>query len=108
MGPLVIKERFKETRVYSCGDTERRAVTKGTGGRHKSLSPILVWLKKKARAYLHTHRSSHMHVYQQMKKKRPDVTEFSKSPPQESTKEKTSDVGSWGGREGWRAREWKE
>ena len=48
MGPLVIKERFKETRVYSCGDTERRAVTKGTGGRHKSLSPNTCLVKKKS------------------------------------------------------------
>lgn len=37
MGPLVIKERFKETRVYSCGNTVRHGMAKGMGGRHKSL-----------------------------------------------------------------------
>lgn len=31
MGPLVTKERFKETRVYSCGNTDRRGMTKGMG-----------------------------------------------------------------------------
>lgn len=31
MGFLVIKERFKEIRVYSCGNIDRRGMIKGMG-----------------------------------------------------------------------------
>lgn len=61
MGPLVIKERFKQTRVYSCGDSERHGVTKGSGREAQITSHRIRFVKEK--------QTTDRYIYQQMKKK---------------------------------------
>lgn len=46
MGPLVIKERFKETRVYRCGNTEAW-YDKGQDRRAQIIAQNRVLLKRK-------------------------------------------------------------
>lgn len=55
MGPLVIKERFKETRVYRCGNTEAW-YDKGQDRRAQIIAQNRVLLKRKnIYIYRHTH-----------------------------------------------------
>lgn len=55
MGPLVIKERFKETRVYRCGNTEER-YDLGWGRRAQIITQNRVLLKRKNLSlYIYTH-----------------------------------------------------
>lgn len=53
MGPLVIKERFKQTRVYRCGNTEAW-YDKGQGMGAQITAQNTVLLKGK-NIYTHTH-----------------------------------------------------
>lgn len=56
------KERFKETRVYSCGNTERRGMTEGRGGKHKS-SQSSCLVKKPKKPKTQTNHTHHIHIY---------------------------------------------
>lgn len=57
MGPLVIKERFKETRVYRCGNTEAW-YDKGQDRRAQIIAQNRVLLKRKnIYIYIGTHTS---------------------------------------------------
>ena len=63
MDPLVIKERWKETRVHSCGNAEGHSLTKGTGTEAQiTFRKILVWIKNQPHTHAHTHTRIYTHA----------------------------------------------